>query len=382
MDAKNSSRRYDIDWLRVLGILAVFVYHSTRFFNRDDWHVKNPLTYPLVDVWNTFASDWMMPLIFAISGASLFYALGKGGWPAAGKFVKDKVLRLLVPLVVGMFTAGWIQVYLERVSHRQFDGTLLQFLPHYFEGIYGITPGGNFALVGNHLWYLAVLFIFSLICLPLLFLLRSRPGAWTLGKLTDFLALPGLFYLPGILITILNKLNPNSFWGFDKFNFNLAVYLAFLLFGYMVMASEKLQRSLQRLRWVSLLITVFLTFLILRGENHDDWMAWFFTLTAFGFGMKHLNVNKPFLAYANEAVLPFYILHQTVLLCVGFFVVQWNFPGLLKWLIILSSSFAISMALYEFAVRRFNLMRFLFGMKTLAPRQAMIVPELVPHTQQ
>jgi glucans biosynthesis protein C len=378
MDAKISSRRYDLDWMRVFAILTIFVYHSTRFFNSDDWHVKNPLTYPLVDVWNMFASDWMMPLIFAISGASLFYALGKGGVAAAaGKFIKDKVLRLLVPLMVGMFTAGLIQVYLERVSHYQFTGTLFQFLPHYFEGIYGITPNGNFALVGNHLWYLAVLFILSLLCLPLLFLLRSRPGSWALGKLTDFLAIPGVFYLLGVVITFLNKLDPDSFWGFDKFNFNLAVYLAFLLFGYMLMASTKLQHSIQRLRWVSLLVTVFLTVLILRGENHDDWMAWFFTLTAFGFGMKHLNFNKSFLAYASEAVLPFYILHQTVLLCVGFFVVQWNLPGLLKWAIILPVSFVIIMALYEFVVRRFNILRVLFGMKPLS-RASVMQPKAVP----
>jgi hypothetical protein len=80
--------------------------------------------------------------------------------------------------------------------------------------------------------------------------------------------------------------------------------------------------------------------------------------------MKHLNVNTPFLKYANEAVLPFYILHQTVLLCVGYFVVRWNIPDLLKWAIIASISFVIIMGLYEL-VRRNNTLRFLFGMKLL-----------------
>ena len=59
MDTKSSSRRYDLDWLRIFAIFAVFVYHSTRFFNSSDWHVKNPITYPLVDIWEMFASDWM-----------------------------------------------------------------------------------------------------------------------------------------------------------------------------------------------------------------------------------------------------------------------------------------------------------------------------------
>jgi peptidoglycan/LPS O-acetylase OafA/YrhL len=319
-----------------------------------------------------------MPLVFTISGASLFYALGKGSVAnTTGKFIKDKVLRLLVPLVVGIFTAGPLQVYLERITHHQFGGTFFQFLPHYFKGIYGITANGNFAIVGMHLWYLAVLFTFSLICLPLLLLLRSSPGSWTLGKLTDFLAIPGVFYLPVGLIVYLNHLNPDTVLGFDKFNFNLAVYLAFLLFGYMIMSSEKLQHSIQRLRWVSLLGTVILTVLLVLGDDHDDLMAWLVTLTAFGFGMKLLNINKPFLAYANEAVLPFYILHQTVLLCVGYFIVQWNIPGLLKWLVILPTSFAIIMVIYEFCVRRFNVMRVLFGMKPLS-RASVTQPQAVP----
>ena len=84
--------------------------------------------------------------------------------------------------------------------------------------------------------------------------------------------------------------------------------------------------------------------------------------------MKYLNTSTSFVRYANEAVLPFYILHQTVLLCVGYIVVQWAIPDFLKWLIILLTSFGIIMALYEFLVRRFNVLRVLFGMKPIAKR--------------
>ena len=76
----------------------------------------------------------------------------------AGKFVKDKVLRLLVPLLVGDFTHASLQVYLERFTHGQFSGSYFQFLPHYFKGFYegGNPASGNFALTGMHLWYLCV----------------------------------------------------------------------------------------------------------------------------------------------------------------------------------------------------------------------------------
>jgi glucan biosynthesis protein C len=87
-------------------------------------------------------------------------------------------------------------------------------------------------------------------------------------------------------------------------------------------------------------------------------------LAIFGFGMKHLTRSTPFLQRVNEAVLPFYVLHQSVLIYVGYFVVQWNIPDLLKWLIIAPTSFAIIVGLIAI-IRRVNVLRFLFGMKPL-----------------
>jgi len=373
MDAKNVQRRYDIDWLRVLAILSVFVYHSTRFFNMGDWHVKNLTWYPWVEVWNGFASSWLMPFVFVISGAGLFYAVGKSG---AGQFIKDKVLRLLVPLVVGVFTHCMLQVYLERLTHGQFSGSFFEFLPHYFEGIYG--SGGNLAITGMHLWYLAVLFVFSIVLLPLFLLLKSKTGSRVLGKLMDFIALPGLVYVLALIIVMSwTLIDPNSLLGFDGFSWNLGVYMSFFVFGFVLMASERLQQSIQRLRWISLLVAIALTILLIMDQEHYELMAWFFILTFLGFGMKHLKSNTPFLKYANEAVLPFYILHQTALLCVGYLVVRWAIPDLLKWLNIASISFVIIMGLYEL-VRRNNILRFLFGMRLLKPSALVMTLSVQP----
>src|SRR5512136_1600065 len=129
-------RLYYLDWLRVLGILAVFVYHSTRLFNMEEWLVKNPTWYPWVEVWNRFATAWLMPLMFVISGASLFYALGKGegGIKGAGAFVKDKALRLLVPWLAFILTHQSLQFYLNDLSHGRFSGPYFQYLPEYYPG--------------------------------------------------------------------------------------------------------------------------------------------------------------------------------------------------------------------------------------------------------
>jgi hypothetical protein len=96
-------------------------------------------------------------------------------------------------------------------------------------------------------------------------------------------------------------------------------------------------------------------------------VCWSWLLVVFGFGMQHLNFNKPILKYANEAVLPFYIMHQTVIVFLGFFILGWAIPDLLKFIIILLISFGVVLLIYQFLVRRYNLLRFLFGMK-LRPR--------------
>jgi glucan biosynthesis protein C len=379
MEKKASTRLHYLDWLRVLAILMVLVYHSTRFFNMETWNVKNPTWYPWVEVWNGFATTWMLPLLFVISGASLFYAVGKGegGIKGAGKFIKDKALRLLVPVVVCDLTHASLQVYLRRLTHGEFSGSYFQYLPQYFTK--------DFVWGGMHLWYLWLLFLFSVLLYPLMRWLRGR-GQGVLSKLGDWLALPGAAYalaLPAILLAVLFDYENTPRDG----GWNFLVYLWLTLAGFLVVSDDRLQASIQRLRWVSLpvglvLVGLFLAllqiFVVGLGmvPTYGTWLyalgwglrvlaSWCLVLAILGFGRKHLDFSTPLLTYANEAVLPFYILHQTVILGVGYFVVQWAIPDLLKWLIILPVSFILIMALYEFLVRRHNVMRVLFGMKPL-----------------
>ena len=373
MEPKIVTRRYDLDWLRVFAILCVFLFHSTRAFNMDPWSIKNPISYPAAQVFTNVLDIWMMPLIFVISGASIYFALGKGRLGAVvGKFLKDKVLRLLVPLVVGVFTYTTYIVYLDRLTNGKFSGTFLQFLPHYFDGVFLSSTGdGNFAFHGLHLWYLEVLFIFCIIFLPLFLFLKSRIGARMLGGLTKVMAVPGVFYLALVLPVTLceNLLAPDSFLRIHFFSWGFAPYMCFFVSGFVIISSEALQRSIQRLRWLSLALTIATTVLWFVTDAHSDLMVWSWILAILGFGMKHLNFNSPALQYANEAVLPFYIEHQTIIIIIGFSVVTWPIPDLLKWAIIAVSSFAVIMGLYEYILRRNNVLRFLFGMKPL-PRAA------------
>ena len=384
MDTKAHARINYLDWLRVLGILFVLIYHSTRLYNNEDWDVKNNIWYPSVEYWNSFATNFMMPLMFAVSGASLFYALKKGGF---GKFLKDKILRLLVPFFVADLTHISIQAYLSSITHGQFSGSYFQFLPQYYH-----LDTINWE--GAHLWYLWFLFLFSIVLYPLLRWLKGSGGGF-LFRLNGWLSKSGMVYILALPIFLLAALPEDVPLMEENGGWPYLMYLFFLLYGFLIVSDERLQDRIRQMRWVSLSIGMALVigFSILYNQlaNPDEMTlglalagvmryfgGWISVLGIFGMGMQYLTMRTPGLDYANEAVLPFYILHQTVLQAVGFFVLQWGIPELLEWALILVISFAVIMVCYEFLIRRWNVMRFLAGMKRLPlqPAEGAIKPQL------
>ncbi|RPJ44628.1 MAG: acyltransferase, partial [Chloroflexi bacterium] len=363
MDAKAKVRINYLDWLRVLGVLLVFIYHTTRLYNVEDWAVKNAIWYPAVEVWNNTITTWMMPFLFVISGASLFFALGKGGF---GKFLKDKILRLLVPLLVGALTHVALQSYLWDTTHGTFRGNFFQFLPGYY-----LT---SINWMGAHLWYLLVLFIFSILLYPLMRWLKGG-GSGLLSKLDGVLSTTWVLYMlafPLLLPYIL--FDPDSVLLADQGGYPYIMYLWFLLLGFIIVSGERIQEKVRRLRWVSLaaglaMVAGFSALYTLTADKETISPAlvlavtmrmfggWIGVLAFLGLGMQSLTARTPRLEYANEAVLPFYILHQTVLLAVAYFVLQWALPDVLEWAVVGVVSFALIMVIYEYLVRRWNVMR-------------------------
>lgn len=163
---------------------------------------------------------------------------------------------------------------------------------------------------------------------------------------------------------------------------DLLWYAIFFVIGYIMSADKRFTEAIKRHGWVclalwlvgffggiSLLVVVFGYYPIPGHEPFSlmyvlyqilwsitSWSAVVFVLNI---GARYLNSNYKVLAYGNEAVL----LHQTIILCIGWFVIRWDMGILSKLLIIAVVSFSLIMVLYELLVRRFNLVRFFFSMR-------------------
>jgi glucan biosynthesis protein C len=368
-------RRYDVDWLRVLAMLVVFIYHSGRFFNLEWWHLKNAQLSFGVTVFSRVVDQWMMPLFFILSGVGTWYALGHRNGP---QYAFERVKRLFVPLAFGTLVIIPPQVYLERIDKAQFHGSYFQFYPHFFSGVY---PAGNFSW--HHLWFLAYLFVLSLIALPLLLTLRHGGGQGFMSAMRALCDWPGGIFLLAIPVAIIRfGLGPISAglqtlygdWA------NLLAYLTLFIYGFILYSDDHLNRAIQK-HWKvaaagAIGMTAFLAFIILRFDPHggytpagagmalgEAFSSWFWLIAILGAGQRYLSFRNTALDYANEAVLPFYVLHQTVIIIVGYYVIQWPLGVPAKYAITASVAFALTLGAYDILVRRWNVTRVLFGMR-------------------
>ncbi len=381
MGLQMNKRKYELDWIRIIAILVVFLYHSTRFFNLEGWHIKNAETYRWVEIWCVFAVLWMMPIFFIISGASLYYVFEKK--PGLKKYYNDKFSRLMVPLIFGVVTHSVLQIYLERITHKQFSGSFFSFLHACFSGLYLEIGGtGNFAFHGMHLWYLMLLFLFSLLCyVPFKWLAGNAKQ--TVTRIIDFSATPGLMILLFSIPLLLMKIFiPASILKTGSGGWGFVQYLWFLIAGFMIVSSSKIIKKIPDSRWLSLLIAVFSTlcylyqvfspnsfeYPLLIGPYLHSFLryvsSWAWLMAILGFGIRHLSFDHPLLKPLNEGVMPFFILHQTVILCMGYFLMPMTIHDFFKWLIIFIGSFVIIIVSYIVVIQKFDIVRFLFGMKT------------------
>ena len=360
-------RQYYIDWLRIMLIATVFLFHIGMIFNNYDWHIKNTRQYSQLEPVMSFLHLWRMPLLFLISGAGSWYALGKR---TSIQYLRERFNRLFIPLLAGIFLLVPVQVYYERIDEY---GSLLHFYPNMFNGVY---PEGNFSW--HHLWFIVYLFLISLVITPFLGLFKSRRFQHLTGKVEKLVTKPlglNLVLVPLIISQLMLKpLFPEEThdvindWAFIAFNFT------FFMAGFVFFVNARVIGRLKEQRRIYLseaLAFIGLLFLMPSAWEVPFWIrdcidaavAWSCGVAAIAYAARYLNHDHPFRKLANEAIYPFYLLHQPAIIIIGYYIIGWEIPVITKVLLITILSFGASVAMYWFFIRPFNFTRVIFGMR-------------------
>lgn len=366
-----SDRQYYIDWLRILLIISVYMYHMGMIFNTWGWHVKNNILYGgLLEEVMIFLHNWRMPLLFMISGAGTWYALKD---MSPGRYLLERARRLLVPLVAGILILVPVQVYIEKIAQYP---SLLAYYPHMLEGIY---PEGNFSW--HHLWFIAYLFVIALFITPFLNMLRSTRFMAMVGNLEHIFIKP--FGLNTVIIPLLiSQLILRKFFEQDTHALvddwaSFTSYLIYFLAGFILLPVKSIAGAMTKYRRLYLAETIVTMAVMLLFRNRVDSvraaeiiydvaalaMSWTCAVTVAGYGRKYLDRNSSFRKTANEAIYPFYLLHQPALVITGYMVVKHSIPLVMKVSLVMISSLILIVSVYWFLIRPFNVTRVLFGMK-------------------
>lgn len=376
------TRVHYVDWLRVIAIGAVFLYHAVHPFDLTGWHIKNdelsmPLTVVLV-----FFSLWGMPFFFFIAGVGGAFALRRR---TGRQYLSERFKRLLVPYFVGALLLMPIMLYFEWM-HKTANGTwTMPFLEFVLDRSFGFSPRW-FGGLGYHLWFLGFLFSFAVITLPLFLWLKGQLGGARGPKVLDWLARSVQprgailwFFLPLLLIQLIFR----PLFPLEHDWADFAFRLAFFVLGFLMYTELRFAPVVTRDRWFifgAALLALAAVLAVFALGDPFAWSetpgtpqffvvwslvtlnAWCWVLLILALGMRTLNFSSRTLTYAREAVLPVFVVHQPVIIVIAFFVVQWSLGVPLKMLVVVFGSLLVCLLLYEFVIRRINVLRLAFGM--------------------
>jgi glucan biosynthesis protein C len=367
-----NERKYFIDWLRIGLIISVFFFHVGMIFRPEQWHVNSTASFAFLDPIMWWLHLWRMPLLFLVSGVGTFYAIGhRTSW----QYVKERFRRLYIPFTVGFFTLVPLMVYVERID--LYD-SLWDFIPHTFDG--GPYPVGNISW--HHLWFILYLFIISLLIAPVLNYTKSGHYNMVRGRLIAIISRKmGLNWLLPIIILsqlILRQYFPNSTHALYNDWAYFTYYLLFFVSGFMLFTSDKIINALAKDRRLYFYQTIVFTILLFAlpsifGESSivQDYsrgitemvISLSCGLTVIGYFKRYFNKDHKYRKVLNEAIYPFYLLHQPALIFVGYVVLKWDISYTSQAILITVLSLLSIIGCYWLIIREFNVLRIAFGMK-------------------
>ena len=392
--APKTARRYELDWLRTLVVLGLIPVHAALIFTPTaDLYLKDSHTSASMVFIGAFLGVFGMPLLFFVAGAASWFALASR---TGGRYAEERVLRLLVPLIFATLAITPIQVYVVTLSNPglvsaigapianprfldSFGSFYPQYLLSYAYFLGHPSVAGFIAFIGQ-LWFLLYLLVFSLLALPLFMYLRGPRGRRRIAWLAELCARPWAIFALAAPLALVDGL-AHAIWRGTGAIAEILVYLACFVYGYALYADARFAQAMRR-QWAPalavglgllLLAEIFLVqrpprpydnsvgsvfFVPLRGI-----IAWFWVVGLVGLFSAHVNRTSRLLRYLAEAAYPIYVLHVAAIVSVGYFVVGWEAPLLVKYIVIMAGAFIITLGVYDLLIKRLRVTRLLFGLR-------------------
>jgi glucan biosynthesis protein C len=364
----DGQRYSELDWLRIGLIFAVFLHHVFMPFNGDSWHVMNNDSSKLLDDIMVYFEQLRLQSLFFIAGAGSFLLLQK---VRVREFLKSKFHRLFVPLLVGMILIVPPQIYYENIDDYINLTEAYQKLALSFNA--------------NHLWFIEFLIVFMVLAIPLNKALLSNAGSAFIHFIEKTVSSKyGLFSFVFILLLIRLSLKyflPSQQGGLENLSISL-FYFYFFAAGMCFIKSHKIWSYIAKYRKINLKIFIVSSLLFYAYYFSPDlsdyasievrWQIWWLVctlvswsglLTLVGYASVLCKESPNWLRSTNEFIYPFYILHQSIIVVLAFYIVQWNAGIAVKSISLLLSSLLVCFTIIYLLIKPFNLARYMFGLK-------------------
>ncbi|WOK04839.1 acyltransferase family protein [Imperialibacter roseus] len=344
-----TNRRYDIDWLRVIAIGLLLIYHVAIGFQT--WGVMigfiaSTKTWESLWIPMSMLNVWRIPLLFFVSGMGVYFALRRRNWK---ELLMERTGRILVPFLFGMFAIVPIHIYLWKSYYKMTAG-------------YEYNPG--------HLWFLGNIFTYVLVLSPIFFYLKGHDDGklakgikWLFGNPLGLFATLATFAAEAWLV------NPGiySLYATTWHGFFLGL-LAFFFGFCFVLSGQPFLELILKWKWIFVVIgsALFVIRMVVFKQMAPNYLqsieSNFWIFSVFAFGYKYLNHGGKALAYLSQAAYPVYILHMVFLYLGSKYIFQLDLPAPVQFLMVLVVTSVGCFATYE-VIRRVKFLRPLFGLK-------------------
>lgn len=361
------TRKHYIDNLRCACILLLVPFHAAMAWNcwgegNYIWFSNNKILSSFV----TFISPWYMTLLFVLAGMSLFYSLRKR---TAGQVIKERLLKLALPLVAGVLTVVPVMTYYADKFHTGYKGSFWEHYKIFFTRFTTLT-GYDGGFSPAHLWFLLYLFIISLLCLGIISLQKrfvpKLPQGFSLGNLSikqQLVMVYGLGIFPILLTPVLN-IGGKS----------VGSYFAFFLIGYYVFSKEDVMTLVVRTRWINfgfmMIFDILDTYMFIWSDSANSaintiamyFTCWFGILAMLGLGKSYFNQNNRIMEYLKDRSFVFYIFHFIWVIILQYYTCKFTSSVFLLVIVSVVGTYILTFLTIEIVIR-IPVVNCLFGVK-------------------